>query len=102
MRNRRETTYTRAEWIAEGRRLFGNVYAAWRFKCPRCKNVATGAEFRDVGARPDDMAKCCIGRFVKGKGCDWVAYGLLDICTVHVDGQPVFEFAPCDAKGGEG
>ena len=96
----RDVTYTRDEWIREGCRLFGRDLRAWRFRCPRCKNVATGREFAEVGARPDDMAKCCIGRFVKGRGCDWAAYGLLDICTVHVDCQPVFEFSPCDKKGG--
>ena len=40
----------------------------------------------------------CIGRHVPGKGCDWAAYGLFDICTVHVDGQPVFEFAPLEEE----
>ena len=96
--NGQDKTFTKTEWVAEGKRLFGNDYANWRFKCPKCGNVARGSEFRDVGARPDDMAKCCIGRFVRDRGCDWAAFGLFDICKVHVDGQPVFEFAPNESE----
>ena len=88
--------YTKAEWLAEGKRLFGNHFEDYRFKCPRCGNIASGQEFKDVGAKPDNMYCECIGRYVKGKGCDWAAYGLFDICTVHVDGKPVFEFAKED------
>lgn len=99
----RGTTYTREEWLAHARQLFGPHLIDWRFKCPHCGNIATGAEFLAAGAEPDDMAKCCIGRFVTGRGCDWAAFGLFDICTVHVDGIPVFEFAPNSAnEGAEG
>lgn len=84
---------TRKEWLDEGERLFGASYANWKFKCPRCGNVASGQEFKDLNLDPNQMYRECIGRHVKGKGCDWAAYGLLDICKVHVDGQPVFEFA---------
>lgn len=90
--------YTRDQWIAEGERLFGSLkenFLRWRFKCPRCGNIATIQEFKDVGAKePDDAVRNCIGRFTSAKGCDWAAYGLFDICTVHVDGRPVFEYAP--------
>ena len=90
--------YTRDQWVAEGERLFGSLnenFMRWRFKCPKCGNVATVAEFKDVGAKsPDDATKNCIGRYTREKGCDWASYGLFDICTVHVDGFPVFEFAP--------
>lgn len=98
--------YTRDEWLAEGVRLFGSGkenIMRWRFKCPRCGNIATIQEFKDAGAKEaDEAVKKCIGRFTSAKGCDWTAYGLLDICTVHVDGIPVFEFAPyeTDEKGG--
>ena len=85
------------EWRAEGTRLFGEYPEDWRFKCPRCGNIATGQEFKNAGAEPGAMAEECIGRYVKGKGCDWAAYGLLDICRVHVSSGdkliPVFEFA---------
>lgn len=86
-------TYTKDEWLAEGERLFGKDYENWKFKCPKCGNVATGKEFKAAGVGPNSMYCECIGRYVKGKGCDWAAYGLFDICTVHVEGNPVFEFA---------
>ncbi len=89
--------YTKDEWLAEGKRLFGEDILAWRFRCPNCGNVASIQDFKDAGAKQaDDAAKNCIGRFVGGKGCDWAAYGLFDICKVHVDGIPVFEFAPLE------
>lgn len=86
--------YTQKEWLAEGTKLFGTDYTNYRFKCPRCGNVATGQEFKDAGKDVNAMYCECIGRHVKDKGCDWAAYGLFDICKVHVDGIPVFEFAP--------
>lgn len=86
--------YTKEEWLAEGEKLFGNDYVNYKFKCPQCGNVASGQEFKDAGTSPSAMYCECIGRHVEGKGCDWAAYGLFDICKVHVDGQPVFEFAP--------
>ena len=95
---------THEEWLAEGKRLFGEDFTKWRFKCPKCGHVATGQDFKDAGLKPDIMYSCCIGRFKPGVGCDWAAYGLFDICTVHVmSGEkliPVFEFAPIE-KGGE-
>lgn len=86
--------YTKEEWLAEGTRLFGCHYEDWKFKCPACGNVASGHEFKSLGIEPNAMYCECIGRHTKGKGCDWAAYGLFDICTVHVDGHPVFEFSP--------
>ena len=86
-------TYTVDEWKAEGEKLFGKDWENWKFKCPKCGNVASGKEFKDAGQDPNSTYCECIGRHVKGKGCDWAAYGLFDICNVHVDGQPVFEFA---------
>lgn len=86
-------TYTVDEWKAEGEKLFGKDWENWKFKCPSCGNVASGKEFKDAGQDPNAMYCECIGRHVKGKGCDWAAYGLFDICNIHVDGQPVFEFA---------
>lgn len=85
--------YNRREWIDKGKELFGENYDDWRFVCPQCGNVATGKEFKELGVNPNAMYCTCIGRHVKDKGCDWAAYGLFDICKVHVDGQPVFEFA---------
>ncbi len=91
-----EKKYTQEEWRMEGRKRFGLDFENWKFKCPKCGNVASGAEFKEAGAEPNAIYSECIGRYVKGKGCDWAAYGLFDICTVHVDGVPVFDFAPSD------
>jgi hypothetical protein len=100
MKNVKE--YTREEWIAEGERLFGslkNNSMRWRFKCPICGNIATIAEFKDAGApSPNSAAIECIGRYTRSKGCGRAAYGLLDICSVRVDGRPVFEFAPYEGN----
>lgn len=85
--------YTLEEWMAEGQRRFGKNYEDWKFKCPRCGNIAAGIEFRNAGADINAIYCECIGRHLKKKGCDWAAYGLFDICSVHVDGKPVFEFA---------
>ena len=40
---------TKEEWLAEGERLFGKYYEDWKFKCPRCGNVASGQEFKALG-----------------------------------------------------
>lgn len=89
--------FTREEWLAEGVRLFGKDVTKWRFKCPKCGHVASGQDFKDAGVVDADLiAKNCIGRHVNGVGCDWAAYGLFDICTVHVGTMPVFEFAPIE------
>lgn len=90
--------YTKDEWLAEGERRFGPYHEDWKFVCPKCGNVASGQDFKRAGAKPNAMYCECIGRYLKHKGCDWAAYGLFDICTVHVDGQPVFEFAPADGE----
>ena len=95
-------SYTVEEWRAEGTRLFGKDPENWRFKCPSCGNIATGQEFKDAGQDPDSMYCECIGRHVKGKGCNWAAYGLFDICNVHVNGAPVFEFAPIEEEADDG
>ena len=84
---------TRDEWLYEGRKLFGDDVNKWKFVCPKCGNIFSAKEFVDAGATVNDAYSCCIGRYVKDKGCNWSAFGLFDICTVHVDGIPVFDFA---------
>lgn len=85
--------YTAEQWLAEGKHRFGEDFEDWKFVCPKCGNVASGMEFKALGADINVIYTECIGRYDKNKGCDWAAYGLFDICTVHVDGQPVFDFA---------
>ena len=86
--------YTAEEWYAEGTRRFGKNIENWKFICPHCGNIASGIEFKNAGATPNDMYRCCIGRFNPLKGCDWHANGLLNICDVKVDDTYVFDFAP--------
>lgn len=90
----KKTYSTGEEWREEGQRLFGKDILTWRFKCPRCGTIATGQDFKDAGANPNDMYEHCIGRFDPNRGCDWAAYGLFDICETHIGTTPVFDFAP--------
>ena len=93
MKERKHIYATAEEWREEGKRRFGPDPEDWKFVCPKCGRVNTGEEFKAAGAKPDSMYCECIGRWDKSKGCDWAAYGLFDICTAEVEGQPVFEFA---------
>lgn len=104
--------YTHAEWLAEAKRRFGDDPTAWRFQCPACGHVATPGDFKAAGAEGPRAAQECLGRVLprdesrsalqdRGDGpCDWAAFGLFDICTVHVDRDgkrvPVFAFAEDD------
>ena len=68
--------YTVNEWQQELSRRFGPRCEDYKFICPHCGRINQGIEFFEAGAKTDDIAQCCIGRFVKGTGCDWAAYGL--------------------------
>lgn len=69
---------TLAEWTAERERLFGFSPDSAKFVCPRCGNVASGADFKklNVEDRANKMYSNCLGRFSDGIDCDWAAYGL--------------------------
>ena len=87
-------TWTHEEWLAEGKRRFGENYDDWKFSCPICKHVASIGDFRqyiDKGASEQSAATECIGRFLPkdptlapnrrrlpdgGEACDWCSYGL--------------------------
>ena len=84
---------TRKEWEAKAEELFGIYLEDWKFKCPKCGNIATGEEYKALGLMADTMYFECIGRYDKTHGCDWHANGLFDICTTEVGGTPVFDFA---------
>ena len=105
--------FSRDEWLARGKALFGEDFMKWKFKCPICGNVASMGDFRqykDKGAQPDSAATGCIGRFSggrsafydKGSGpCDYAAFGffkLTYLVVVQEDGteQHVFPFAEED------
>ena len=97
---------------------FGADPSGWAFVCPACKDIATGAEFaaaladhpRERNGKPitfhDVLGQECIGRTLgaltmpterwQGRGCDWVAYGLLPgpIAVEFPDGNIGRAFAP--------
>ena len=101
------TTIALADWQAEmGRR--GKLDC--RFVCPACGHTASPNDWRVAGADPQRAPQECIGRLrlvtetgmlvsAPPGGCDWAAFGFLDICTVHLQlpGKekpvPVFAFA---------
>lgn len=102
-----------AEWMEEGRSLFGEDPMKWRFVCPICGNVQAVEDYRqykDKGADPNSAFFNCIGRYsgqggkafggreVKGP-CDYTLGGLFKVHKTQVESQnkpgvylPVFEF----------
>jgi hypothetical protein len=83
-----------AEWLAEGRRLFGGDVLQWRFKCPVCGHVQALADFKALGIEPQDGYQECIGRHLPDRAsdfagkpgkngqkspCDYAAYGLFQV-----------------------
>lgn len=91
------------EWIQRGNALFGKDVKQWRFQCANCKEAQTAQEFLDAGISSETaMARfyfSCIGRLVKGRGCDWTLGGLFTKHKTEVieptggKPTPVFEFA---------
>lgn len=76
-----KTSYTADEWRAEARRRFGERLQDYRFKCPRCGNVATGEDFKKAGANPNAMYTECIGRY---NGKLSAVIGLPTACSTFV------------------
>lgn len=66
------------EWRAEGERLFGSNPYDLKFVCPKCGQVSSGNDFKELGVEDavNAMYVDCIGRHTKEKGCNWAAYGL--------------------------
>lgn len=87
------------DWIAELKARFGEDSKKWAFKCPNCGNIQSPQDFIDNGLEEhkDHAYFNCIGRYMKGKGCDWTLGGLFQINKVSVikDAKifPVFEMA---------
>ncbi len=97
---------TREEYLAEGRRLFGNDMMAWRFKCPVCGHIASAADYKAAGAPEGAVAFSCVGRWlpnsqeafgrkpiVKGQPCNYAGGGLFGLNPVNVEGEYYFAFA---------
>lgn len=100
---------THAQWIAEGRSLFGDDPLKWAFVCPSCGYVATVQDWVNEGESIDSgkIAYSCVGRlrgtateiFPSGPGpCNYAGGGLFQLNPVEVEypnGNKVgmFEFA---------
>lgn len=68
---------TLKEWREEATKRFGKDANNWAFKCPHCGRINTVKEFTEAGADGSSSPyQECIGRYKKGYGCDWAAYGL--------------------------
>lgn len=79
---------TQPDLLEEAKLRFGDDIMKIAFQCPHCDDIATFAEFRDLGADPGRCGQECIGRHTgaldakyktqeyKGRGCNWAAYGL--------------------------
>lgn len=86
--NESAVVMTQEEWLAEGKKRFGENFMCWKFRCPMCGHVASVREFMEAGAKDPNCAyQECIGRYtgkgspVKGdsSGCNWAAYGFFRI-----------------------
>lgn len=98
------TTITREQWEAKGAELFGPDQSKWRFVCPACGKELSIESVRVEFAqhlptlREKNFAieQECVGRYVPGAGCNWVAYGLFSgpLKVRQGDGvTPCFDFA---------
>jgi len=97
-------TITEADWWAKGAELFGPEQTKWRFVCPRCGNVESMEKARTEHAESLEQLRAgkysveseCIGRHIRGVGCDWAAYGLFagPVFVQRDSGSktPVFDF----------
>lgn len=91
---------TQQELLETLRTRFGANPADWAFQCPSCKDIATAGDFAqalkdhpridrngDPVTAGTILGQECIGRTLgallapagkyEGRGCDWVAYGLI-------------------------
>jgi hypothetical protein len=95
---------THEEWLAEGRRRFGDDIMRWRFVCPSCGHVASVQDWKNAGATEGEVAFSCVGRRTggsaafgeRGKGpCNYAGGGLFRINPVSIvkDGQEHDRFA---------
>ena len=100
---------TQQEWIAEGRRRFGDDQLKWKFICPTCKHVAAVEDWHKAGAPDGAVAFSCVGCWLpgttreafasKGKGpCNYAGGGFFMLNPISVDDHLLFDFAP---EGGQ-
>lgn len=81
------------------------------FKCPRCGTLQSGNDLVKAGAGSTFeeiepyLGFSCVGRFAKGKGCDWTLGGLFHIHELEVidsDGVAHPRFIPSTEPGKPG
>lgn len=95
---------TLSEWRAIAEPKFGTDIKQWKFKCCSCGGEQTLQDFIDakVEKAEEKFYFSCIGRYVKGKGCNWTLGGLFQIHQTEViseEGKPVavFEFSETES-----
>lgn len=103
-------TMTFDEWIAEGKRRFGDDEMNWKFKCPACGHVASINDYKAAGAPVEAVGFSCVGRWTGSKKefgdktggpCNYAGGGLIRLNPVTVvdadKRHHVFEFAAASA-----
>ena len=96
---------TWSEFMAEGKKRFGENRDEWRFVCIACGHVQSIGDFmrRHPGEKREDVANwiflSCEGRRDKSVGCNWALGGLLHLqermlveTGTETDKCPVFLF----------
>ncbi|HEX2868663.1 MAG TPA: VVA0879 family protein [Ignavibacteriales bacterium] len=90
------------DWKAQLIERFGENGKNWKFVCPSCGNVQSLQDFLDQGIKDGNPYYNCIGRHVKGIGCNYTLGGLIGLhkTVVVKDLQifPVFEMAEIEVK----
>lgn len=88
------------DWVAEGRRLYGEDKMDWKFKCPMCGHVQTAREFKEAGKEPYLAYQNCASRHGLGgrPDCKWTVGGLFRIGGRYVIDEKfvphlIFDFA---------
>jgi len=74
---------------------FGSDPKRWRFVCPACKSETAVGDFAEL-APNGQPGQECIGREVKGMGCDHAAYGPIPLApwiVIVPSGRNVLSFA---------
>lgn len=88
---------TEEDLFLEAKERFGPDPREWRFVCPGCGDVATSQEYPETQRHM--VGQACVGRYLEGRGCDWVSYGLIGgpWQVVKEDGTEMCCFALAEA-----
>lgn len=97
-----------SEWQKMGERLFFTKNTMdWLFECPSCGFIASGHDWKAVGAPEGQVAFSCVGRHIPGSKnmlekpgpCNYAGGGLIGLNPVSVTIAPgnvirIFQFKP--------